>query len=220
MGIFSKFRKAATENATITADSVHFDPAQTDQPEQSLRMRRDRLLLVDENATALSVMARRLSHMGYDVVLAENGFVALNIMLAQKFDLILVDMGMQMLSGVATLRKMRASGLLAQASLMSINGRSDSDSVVEALDAGADDHMIKPFDFEVLDARIRHVITRAREIHELARYNEALDARIARRALELGEARAELEEVRSDRMRLVQSIRSLHDEIERLTAQG
>lgn len=179
-------------------------------------LRRIRLLVVDENATALSVMGRRLSHMGYDVVLAENGFVGLNTLMAQKFDLIIIDMGMQMLGGIATMKKMRASGLLGQASVMMITGQSDRAGVVEALEAGADDQIVKPFDFEILDARIRHVVTRAQRIGELSRYNDELDARIARRAMELGEARATLEELQADRARLVASIQALHDELERV----
>lgn len=179
-------------------------------------MRRIRLLVVDENATALSVMGRRLSHMGYDVALAENGFVAINMLMAQKFDLILIDMRMQMLDGVATMKKMRASGLLGQASVMMITGQSDSAAIVEALEAGADDQIVKPFDFEILDARIRHVVTRAQRITELARYNDELDARIARRAMELGETRATLDELQADRARLVASIQALHDELERV----
>lgn len=180
--------------------------------------RRIRLLVVDENDTALQVMGRRLSHMGYDVVLAENGIVALNMLLAQKFDLIILDMAMTMLSGVATMKKMRASGLLANASIMMVTGRTDSAAVVEALEAGADDQIVKPFDFDILDARIRHVVGRAQRIEELARYNEKLDARIARRAMELGETRAALEDLQTDRSRLVASIQALHEELERLNA--
>ncbi|MEO8723614.1 MAG: response regulator [Sphingobium sp.] len=213
MGFFSKSRRNATEAAESAPG-----PHATEQDEAPLAPRRIRLLIVDENATALSVMARRLSHMGYDVVLAENGFAALNLMLAHRFDLIIVDMEMEMLSGVETIRKMIASGLRGHASLLSINTHGDGPSVIAALDAGADDHMVKPFDFDVLDARIRHIVSRARQIHELSRYNEALDARIARRAVELGEARAELEDLRSDRSRLVASIQNLHDEIERMVA--
>jgi DNA-binding response OmpR family regulator len=178
--------------------------------------RRTRLLVVDENATALAVMGRRLSHMRYDVGLAENGFVALNMLLARQFDLVIIDMGMKMLSGVATMKKMRTSGMLGDASIMMVTARSDSAAMVEALTAGADDHIVKPFDFGALDARIHHVVMRARRIGELARHNALLDARIARRAMELGETRAALEDLQADRARLVSSIQALHDEVERL----
>lgn len=180
--------------------------------------RRLRLLVVDEDATALAVMGRRLAHRGFDVVLAQNGVIALTLMQAQRFDLILMDMQMRLLSGIDTMKKMRVSGLLGQAVIMLISGQSDNDGAVTALAEGADDHIAKPFDFSVLDARIRHLVARAEEMNVLARHNDTLDARIARRAVELGETRAELEELHADRARLVQSIQALHDELQRLSA--
>jgi DNA-binding response OmpR family regulator len=182
--------------------------------------RRIALLIVEENETAREVLARRLAHLDHDVTVAENGFVALSMMIARKFDLILVDMDMTMLSGAATLRKMRASGLIGRATLVSISGANDSALIIEAIKAGADDNVIKPFDFDVLDARIRLMVARAKQIADLADHNASLDARIARRAVELGETRAELAELRADRSRLVASIQTLHDELERISASG
>jgi len=195
------------------------DDADTnDAARPEVATRRLRVLAVDENATALGVIGRRLPYMGYDVVLAENGFVALNMLMAQKFDLILIESAMQMLSGVATMKKMRASGLMGDASVMMITARSDNESVLDALRNGADDHIAKPFDFDILDAHIRHVVARAEQLKALSRHNETLDARIARRAVELGEARATLEELQTDRARLVASIQALHAEVERLNS--
>jgi cell division protein FtsB len=77
---------------------------------------------------------------------------------------------------------------------------------------------VKPFDFDVLDVRIRHLVARADAMNMLIRHNDLLDARIARRAVELGQTRAELEELHADRARLVQSIQALHDELQRVSA--
>lgn len=181
-------------------------------------LRRRRVLLIDEDPTARAVIARRLSHLHYDVALAENGFVALNRLLARPVDIILVDMGLAVLPAIATMKKIRAAGLAGQASFVMITGRQDSAGIVEALDAGADDHIIKPFDFGVLDARLRHLCQRADELDALTRHNAELDARIARRAVELGETRDALKEMQADRARLVSSIQALNDEIARLSA--
>lgn len=193
-------------------------PGEGAADQDAKNQRRLRLLVVDEDATALAVMGRRLAHRGNDVVLAENGIVALTLMQAQRFDLILMDMQMPLLSGIDTMKKMRASGMLGNAAIMLISGRSDNNGAIEALAEGADDHIVKPFDFDVLEARIRHIVGRAEQMHNLVRHNGTLDARIARRAVELGETRAELEELHADRVRLVQSIQSLHDELQRLSA--
>ncbi|HEX7743276.1 MAG TPA: response regulator, partial [Sphingobium sp.] len=126
-----------------------------EQMTEALPQRRLRMLLVDENETARTVIARRLSHLHYDVAVAENGFVALSRLLTRPVDIILIDMGLTVLGGIATMKKIRAAGLAGHASFMMITGRQDSAAQVEALEAGADDHVVKPFDFDVLDARIR-----------------------------------------------------------------
>jgi len=127
-------------------------------------------------------------------------------------------MSLAILPAIATMKKIRAAGLAGQASFVMITGRQDSVSVVEALEAGADDHIAKPFDFDVLDARLRHLCHRADELGALTRHNAELDARIARRAVELGETRDALEELQADRARLVSSIQALNEEIARLSA--
>ena len=175
------------------------------------------LLVVDEDARAREAMALRFSRMSYDVRLAEDGMVALALLSAHRFDVILVDMGLSVIGGAETIRRMRVSGLLGSAAIFSIAPQGDNPGALRALDAGADDHVAKPFDFDVVDLRMRHMVRRIREMDEMARHNEALDARVARRAMELGEIRAELDEMRSDRGRLIDSIQSLHDEIRRLT---
>lgn len=193
--------------------------AEPTKPDNAARPhRRLRLLLVDENPTARAVVARRLSHLNYDVALAENGFIALNLLVTHPVDIILIDMGLVMLPAVATMKKIRAANLAGNACLVMIAGRLDSQSTVEALAAGADDHVVKPFDFDVLDARMRHLCQRAEQVGALARHNAELDARIARRAVELGETREALREMQVDRARLVSSIQALHDEVERLHA--
>jgi len=181
--------------------------------------RRLRVLLIDEDPTARSVIARRLSHLNYDVALAENGFFALNLLVTRPVDIILIDMGLTMLPAIATMKKIRAANLAANACFVMIAGRLDSQSMVEALAAGADDHVAKPFDFDILDARLRHLCQRAEQLGQLTRHNAELDARIARRAVELGETRDTLHELQVDRARLVSSIQALHDEVERLNAQ-
>lgn len=185
---------------------------------ETSQSRRLRMLVVDEDATARAVVARRLSHLNYDVAIAENGFAALNLLVARPVDIILIDMGMTLLPGIATMEKIRAAGLAEHASFVFIGGRQDNLSAMEALEAGADDYVIKPFDFGVLDIRLRHLCARAEQLGTLTRHNAELDARIARRAVELGETREELRELQADRARLVSSIQALHDELERLGA--
>ncbi|MFX7887154.1 response regulator, partial [Acinetobacter baumannii] len=81
------------------------------------------------------------------------------------------------LSGLQMLAEIRATRETADLPVIMITGRSDPQAVVEALAAGADDHIAKPFDFAVLVARVDRVVERARRIAALKRSNATLDAR-------------------------------------------
>lgn len=160
------------------------------------------ILVVDDSRTNLHVIGARLGAMGYMVVLAQSGREALDLIAGRGFDLVLVDMIMPGMSGIETLGELRASRETADLPVIMMTGLSDSRGAVEALMAGADDHLAKPFDFDVLQARIERVLERAGRIAELKRAVASLDARIAARAIELGEARSELAVTRADRARL------------------
>lgn len=175
------------------------------------------ILAVDDSRTNLAVIGKRLGHLGYLAVLCDNGAEALDLIAARGFDLVLLDMVMPGMSGIHVLREIRGSRDTADLPVIMMTGRSDPAAAVEALAAGADDHVAKPFAFEVLTARIERVLSRAKRIAELKRSNASLDARIAARAMELGEAKTELAASRADRQRLVASIQALNDQIEKLT---
>jgi DNA-binding response OmpR family regulator len=160
------------------------------------------LLVVDDSRTVLQLMGKRLTRMGYRVSLSETGLEALDLMQARRFDLVLLAMDLPGLSGLATLREIRAGSATATTPVMLMTGRSDNGAALDAVAAGADDWIVKPFAFEVLGARIARTLERARTIEALRRANEALDARIVQRAIELGEVRAELAAVRAELLRL------------------
>lgn len=174
------------------------------------------ILVVDDNRTNLNVLGRRLTHLGYLTMLCDNGPEALDLIAARGIDLVLLEMAMPRLSGIHVLAEIRGSRATADLPVIMLTARSDPSAAVEALAAGADDHVAKPFAFEVLAARIERVLTRARRITELKRSNATLDARIAARAMELGEAKNSLAATRADRQRLIHSIQALNDEVERL----
>ncbi|MEO8374262.1 MAG: response regulator [Sphingomonas bacterium] len=178
------------------------------------------ILAVDDNRTNLNVLGRRLARLGYLTVLSDNGADALDLIAAQGFDLVLLDMVMPNMSGIQVLREIRASRHTAELPVIMVTGCNDAAAAVEALTAGADDHVAKPYAFEVLAARIDRALGRARRIAELKRSNAALDARIAARAMELGEAKAALAVTRADRQRLLLSVQALNDQIDRLSAEA
>ena len=176
------------------------------------------ILAVDDSRTNLNVLATRLGQLGYLVVLSDSGAEALDLLQGRGFDLVLLDMVSPAISGMHVLHEIRGARDTIDLPVVMITGQSDPAGAVQALAAGADDYIAKPFAFEVLAARIERTLARAGRIEALKRSNLALDARIAARAIELGEARNELATTRADRTRLVASIQALHDEVERLSS--
>lgn len=172
------------------------------------------ILAVDDSRTNLAVIGRRLSQLGYLVALSDDGREALDLVAGRGFDLLLLDMVMPGLSGVQVLAELRGSQDTADLPVIMVTGRSDAAAAVEALAAGADDHVAKPFAFAMLAARIERTLDRAGRIAELKRANAALDGRLATRAIELGEARGALAETRAERLRLIASIHALNDQLE------
>ena len=179
------------------------------------RRRRQRTVLaVDDSRTNLNVLGHRLGQQGFLALLCDNGSEALDLIASGGIDLVLLDMMMPGISGIQVLKELRAGPDTADLPIIMVTGRSDSEAAVEALAAGADDYVAKPFEFPVLAARIERTLTRAKRMRELKRANAALDARIAQRAIELGEARAELATARADRNRLAASLRALSDRLD------
>ena len=188
--------------------------------QEGVRRARRTILAVDDSRTNLNVLAHRLGHLGYMVVLSDRGSEALDLISARGFDLVLLDMMMPEISGMHVLTEIRGSLDTADLPVIMITGRSDPGAAVEALAAGADDYVAKPYAFEVLAARIERTLARANRVESLKRANLALDARIAARAMELGEIRSELAASKADRTRLVASIQALHDELNNVSRIG
>jgi DNA-binding response OmpR family regulator len=160
--------------------------------------------------TSLNEIARRLGNLGYLVVLGESAPQALELVSARGFDLVLIDVLTPENAAIHMLNEIRGSRDTADLPVIVL---SHGGRAIEAFNAGADDWLTKPFAFDELAARIGRILARAGRIEELKRANLALDARIAARAIELGEAKAELTAARTDRSRLMASIRELHDEL-------
>lgn len=178
------------------------------------KRRQRTVLAVDDSRTNLNVLGHRLGHEGFLALLCDSGSEALDLIAGGGIDLVLLDVMMPGISGLQVLKELRAAPDTADLPIIMVTGRSDAEAAVEALAAGADDYVAKPFEFPVLAARIERTLARSKRLRDLKRANAALDARIAQRAIELGEARAELASARADRNRLAASLRSLSDRLD------
>jgi len=138
------------------------------------------ILAIDDSRTSLSVLGQRLGQLDYRTALSDNGSEGLDLIAARGFDLVLLDMVMPGMSGLQVLHEIRSNADTADLPVIMMTGHRDPAAAIDGLAAGADDHVAKPLDFDVLAARIARVLARARRITELKRANAALDARCPR----------------------------------------
>jgi two-component system, OmpR family, KDP operon response regulator KdpE len=116
-----------------------------------------KILVVDDDPQIRRVMRVLLTGHGYEVDDARSGESALEKLEKQRFDLVLLDMGMPGMSGVETCRAIREHSDVA---IVMLTVRDRDIDKIEALDAGADDYVTKPFQSLELIARIRSLLRR------------------------------------------------------------
>jgi two-component system response regulator MprA len=155
------------------------------------------LLLVDDDAPILRMLARTLEAEGYAVESAPDGGAALAAVERSLPDAIVLDVTMPGLDGLAVTRRLRAKGL--RVPILLLTARDAVHERVAGLDAGADDYLVKPFDADELAARVRALLRRNQPPGDapLAFADLTLDAatgeaRRAGRELELTRREAEL----------------------------
>lgn len=116
------------------------------------------ILVVDDESRYLRVLRATLEGAGYRVVTAANGADALALAEQSSFDLVLLDVRMPGLDGLATCRRLRQFALTP---VIMLTALAEEEDRIHGLDAGADDYVTKPFSAGELLARVRAVLRRA-----------------------------------------------------------
>jgi two-component system KDP operon response regulator KdpE len=111
-----------------------------------------KVLIADDDAQLVRALSVTLAARGYDVVTAKDGRAAIDAVITERPDLVLLDLGMPRLDGIGVLEGIRG---WSQVPVLVLSGRTDSSDKVDALDAGADDYVTKPFQMDELLARLR-----------------------------------------------------------------
>ncbi len=120
--------------------------------------RPQRILVVDDEPQITRVLRRSLAARGYETQVASCGEEALEIFGAWKPDLVITDLSMPNMGGLALCRRIRA---VSQTPIIVLSVKGEERAKVEALDAGADDYVTKPFGIDELLARVRAALRRA-----------------------------------------------------------
>jgi diguanylate cyclase (GGDEF)-like protein len=130
-----------------------------------------KILAVDDAKDTLMLLDFDLAEEGYQVFTAESGEIAFEVLEEQAIDLILLDMYMPGISGLAMLQKLKSHSAFMSIPVIMLSASDDEDQIVAALEFGADDYVTKPYIPKVLLARIRtslRLLEKTLELESLA----------------------------------------------------
>jgi adenylate cyclase len=145
-----------------------------------------RILVVDDNETNRDILCTRLRQHGYELVEASDGEAALSAARQHLPDLILLDVMMPKVDGIAVCRQLKSDADLPFMPVILVTAKADSKDVVAGLEAGADEYLTKPVDQAALIARVKSML-RVKQLTDqvqaqaadLASWNRTLEARVA-----------------------------------------
>jgi two-component system response regulator MprA len=123
-------------------------------------MSRAAVLLVDDDASIRRMLERTLAAEGYAVAAVPDGGAALAAVERSVPDVLVLDVAMPGIDGLAVTRRLRGKGLAVP--ILLLTARAALEARVAGLDAGADDYLVKPFESEELSARLRALLRRNR----------------------------------------------------------
>ncbi|WP_422011786.1 response regulator transcription factor [Roseateles sp.] len=138
------------------------------------------LLLAEDDALLADALQQQLLSASFKVEWAENGAVAEYLLKKQDFDIAILDLGLPMVDGLTVLKRVREAGrtlpILVLTALDALEHR------VAGLQAGADDYLVKPFDFPELEARLHALLRRSRPASQTQQLRQLTLDRAAHRA--------------------------------------
>lgn len=135
------------------------------------------ILVVDDSQGNRDVLCRVLHENGYLTATAEDGTRALALVARERFDAVLLDVNMPGVSGLGVLAALRQSRSAAELPVIMVTTRGASEDVVESLKLGANDHVTKPINFDVLLGRLETQLTLKRSREQLSQLASELSVK-------------------------------------------
>ncbi len=117
-----------------------------------------KILIIEDDQGILKFLRRGLTYEGYEVEVAEEGKEGLELAEEEPPDLVILDLMLPGMDGLEVCRRLRAEG---DVPILMLTAKDETNDRVTGLDMGADDYMVKPFEFKELLARIRALMRRA-----------------------------------------------------------
>jgi two-component system, OmpR family, phosphate regulon response regulator PhoB len=119
------------------------------------------VLIVEDDAAFMTMLRYNLERHGFRIEEAVDGKEALDRVAELSPNLVLLDWGLPLMSGLEVCRQIRRRPAIRTVPVIMLTARTDSQDAVRGLDAGADDYIVKPFDVAMLIARMRSLLRRA-----------------------------------------------------------
>lgn len=116
---------------------------------------KDRILIIEDDSDIREILTLQLKLKNYNVDSTENFKEAKNLMSQYSYSLFLVDRMLPDSTGIEICKYIRTDSKLSSSPIILVTAMGEPDNIVEGLDAGADDYIVKPFDIDILHARVR-----------------------------------------------------------------
>jgi len=133
------------------------------------------ILVVDDIQDNRTLLQLDLEDDGHEVLLAENGEVALSVLEQNDVDLMLLDMNMPVLSGIEVLKRVKKNPTYENLPVIMVTANDLDELLIQALDLGANDYIVKPYSYPVLAARLRTSLRLKRALDNVRRANKRLE---------------------------------------------
>jgi two-component system, OmpR family, response regulator RpaA len=122
----------------------------------------DLILLVDDDEDVAKTIEMNLSQSGYQVIWASSGYEALQKSRRHTPNLVLLDIGMPDMDGIEVCRRLRANPASAAIPILFLTASGGIESKIAGFNAGADDYLVKPFDLQELNLRVKALLRRGK----------------------------------------------------------
>jgi diguanylate cyclase (GGDEF)-like protein len=133
------------------------------------------ILVVDDIQDNRTLLQLDLEDDGHEVVLAENGEIALRKLEEGDIDLVLLDINMPVMSGIDVLKSVKRNPAHENLPIIMVTANDMDQQLIQALDLGANDYIVKPYSYPVLAARLRTSLRLKRALDNLRRANKRLE---------------------------------------------
>ncbi len=118
------------------------------------------VLIVDDDLDVAKTIEINLTQGGFGVITAHNGYDALQMAQRDQPDLVLLDIAMPEMDGIEVCRRLRASPATASIPILFLTVSKDIKTKIDGFNAGADDYLVKPFDLQELNLRVKALLRR------------------------------------------------------------